>query len=754
MRRKSHYALLMILFVLGITLSASIGFAAFGATPVKEAVIVINSGYRLVIESEKGTIASLRSTFGVVHELLIPGHAGLPLFKIEFMNNHGEFKSVTSSEAKAVHVSKIRGAEEETITIDYEEIGGLPVDAHVTIRCPSHQTLTYWSLALNNRTSMWIGHIQFPVIEVPFDTPENQNYSHILYSFADGALAGPVVPSMSAGAWGNTSADTPEIWRYNNYPGQWTSTQLMAYYNDAGGLYVACDDPTGLPKFLSPLMEGDGVTMGVGHFPGTRGPGEIKLPYNVVIGTFHGDWYAAAEIYRDWASKQPFCATKMAQRTDIPKWIADSPPAIAFPMRGQGDWDPPAAENPEYTPLTNALPYLDKWAAALDGPLMPIIFNWEHAGPWVQPDAYPPVGGDASFREFMSKAKARGWHPMIYGDGLCWVTSQKNTHYDGMTYFHSHGGDAVVTRRWDGSIPELDLGGWRKSYWTCVGTEKGRQMILDMTRHMTELGPDVVQQFDQGPGPTACYATNHGHPPVPGPWMSEGFDGLIKADVATARSVNPTVAMSCEGAPPETHLQHFQVWDSRASTCPLYSFLYHEYANGFQGFYTNRVNDEALRASVARALVTGYLINFTLRDKGLVEYDWDQTWTRAIPDQAAFIDWTKRADHFRAGIARDYLVYGRMLRPWKVSGVTLCDFGWGKEPLVQSATWQAQDGRVGVVLVNYSNLPETPRVELEGEGNKKLVIYNGDQKKEQDLEFPGVLDVVMEPRSIDLVEVR
>jgi hypothetical protein len=51
-------------------------------------------------------------------------------------------------------------------------------------------------------------------------------------------------------------------------------------------------------------------------------------------------------------------------------------------------------------------------------------------------------------------------------------------------------------------------------------------------------------------------------------------------------------------------------------------------------------------------------------------------------------------------------------------------------------------------------LPETPRVELEGEENKKLVIYNGDQKKDQDLELPGVLDVVMEPRSIYLIEVR
>jgi hypothetical protein len=544
------------------------------------------------------------------------------------------------------------------------------------------------------------------------------------------------------------------MWRYNNYPGQWVSTQLLAYYNDGGGLYVACDDPNGLPKLIEPVLEADGVTMGLGHFPGTKGPGETSLPYHAVLGTFHGDWYAAAEMYRDWASKQPFCSTKMAQRTDIPKWMIDSPPAISFPMRGQGDWDPPAKVNDEYTPLTNALPYLDKWATELESPLLPIIFNWEKGGPWVQPDAYPPLGGEAAVREFMVKAKAKGWHPMIYGDGLCWVTSQANTNYDGMPYFKAHDGENAVCRKSDGTLIE-DVWPWRKNYVTCVGSEPGRQMILGMTRHMAELGPDIVQQFDQGPGPRTCYATNHGHPPVPGPWMAESFNSLVNADVSTARSVNPTVAMSCEGAPPETYLQKFQIWDSRFHLTPLYSFLYHEYANGFLGFYTNRVNDEALRDSVARALVNGYFINFTLRDKGQVEYDWDQTWTHAIPDQAAFIDWTKRVTHFRSGVARDYLVYGRMLRPWKVSQVEERDFGWGKEPVVQSATWQAQDGRVGVVLANYGDLPQTPRLELEGTGNKSLSIYNGDQKqKQQDIDLPGVLEIVMQPRTLYLIEAK
>ncbi len=156
---------------------------------------------------------------------------------------------------------------------------------------------------------------------------------------------------------------------------------------------------------------------------------------------------------------------------------------------------------------------------------------------------------------------------------------------------------------------------------------------------------------------------------------------------------------------------------------------------------------------MARAVVTGYLVNFTLRDKGQIEYDWDQTWTRAIPDQAAILDWAKRINHFRAGIAKEYLIYGRMMRPWRVSNVNTRDFGWGKEPLVQSATWQAQDGKIGVVLANYANLPESPRVELQGAGTKQLVLnIDGEQTKRTEA-LPCVIDLEMGPRSLALIEV-
>jgi hypothetical protein len=73
---------------------------------------------------------------------------------------------------------------------------------------------------------------------------------------------------------------------------------------------------------------------------------------------------------------------------------------------------------------------------------------------------------------------------------------------------------------------------------------------------------------------------------------------------------------------------------------------------------------------------------------------------------------------------------------------------------VQSATWQAQDGRIGVVLANFADLGESPRVELHGQGNKKLSLTIDGQHSERTLELPSVIDLEMLPRSLALIEVH
>lgn len=722
-------------------------------------IVVINQGYRLLINPNKGTIESFQATSGGRNdELLIPRHGALPIFKIEFLSGPSQFQTVTSSDAQKISVTKTSQESGEIIVLNFEGIGKLDVNAKVTVRCPKDKPLTYWSMEVDNQTKMWIGHIQFPVVEIPFDeNPTENNSGHILSGLYDGVLLGPIKPGMVAGGWRASRRNTPETWRTTNYPRECT-IQMMAYYKSTAGLYIACEDPAGMPKLVAPMLESDGVTLGMGHYPGTQ-TGITKLPYEVVMGTFQGDWYSAAAIYRDWAEKQPFTAIKLSERaahTNYPKWVLEPLVGATFPMRGQGDWDPPAAINPEYTPATNALPYLDKLAKAFDAPLMPIIFNWENAGPWVQPEAFPPIGGKAKMLEFMKKAKAKGWHPVLYGNGLNWVVGQKNTGYDGMPYFKAHGGDSAIIRRWNGSSGPSSS--WRTLYNTCVATAPARRMILGMTRGMAELNPDAIQQFDQGVGAVTCYADNHGHAPVPGPWMTTAFTSLLKEDNEVARSLNPKVAVSSEGAPPETFLQSFDFWDARTGgggelMVPLFSFVYHEYLAGHIGFYTNSVNDEALRASAARALVAGYFLNFTMRDKGQVSFEWNHIWDRAIPDQQGITDWAARATKLRNEVGRDYLIYGRMLPPWSVTNVTKRDYGYGKEPLVQSGTWKAPDGRIGVVLANYGDSQQAPRITLEGKGKKKVIIHNDGQVQTLELELPTYLDIRMPTRSVGLIEI-
>src|SRR5579859_4251053 len=83
-------------------------------------VIIVNSGYRLLIDSVRGSIASFQSTYGVDRELLIRDHVRLPLFIVEFMNEKSEFKLVASSEAKKITVRKDQKENEQTVTIEYK----------------------------------------------------------------------------------------------------------------------------------------------------------------------------------------------------------------------------------------------------------------------------------------------------------------------------------------------------------------------------------------------------------------------------------------------------------------------------------------------------------------------------------------------------------------------------------------------------------------------------------------------------------
>jgi hypothetical protein len=59
-----------------------------------------------------------------------------------------------------------------------------------------------------------------------------------------------------------------------------------------------------------------------------------------------------------------------------------------------------------------------------------------------------------------------------------------------------------------------------------------------------------------------------------------------------------------------------------------------------------------------------------------------------------------------------------------------------------------------VVLANFADLGEAPRVELQGNGTKKLSMFIDGQQSERTVELPTIIDLTMLPRSLALIEVH
>ena len=145
------------------------------------------------------------------------------------------------------------------------------------------------------------------------------------------------------------------------------------------------------------------------------------LDYEVAVGGFSGDWEDAAALYREWALGQPWASRPLADRDDVPAWLLDSPAPVVIRAAGVLDDSGPSTPNEAFVPYERSLPALDALAETIGGPLMPIVMAWEREGPWVYPEALPPVGGTAAFAAFTRAARDRGWHVGTFCNGTRWV---------------------------------------------------------------------------------------------------------------------------------------------------------------------------------------------------------------------------------------------------------------------------------------------------------------------------------------------
>ena len=572
------------------------------------------------------------------------------------------------------------------------------------------------------RTVLRLTHVTFPWLAVPRGPA-----TAVVRPFGAGQLiAGDALDRLE----GDTPAAfevRPDAFDCLHYPG-YTFAQFLASTSvagDAPGVFVAAHDPEGRPKLVKPLATEDGrVRLALAHLGDPT-----DLEYEVVAGGYVGDWEVAAELYRSWALGQPWAARPLASRDDVPAWLLDSPMPVIIRAAGVVDDAGPATPNEAFVPYERSLPALEALATATGGPLMPIVMAWEREGPWVYPDALPPVGGSRSLAAFTAAARERGWHVGTFCNGTRWVVGHAFSGYDGRAAFESSGAPATVARTYTGELWHENWdASWRPSYPACLGVARTREIAFGYVATLAgELGLDMIQFFDQNLGGVTfpCYAEDHGHPSVPGQWMTTAMTAFmrdLRITAARAAGADRATAISVESAPAEIHLGSVALCDIRAvieghhatdplwdGAIPLFHFLYHEIVPIQGGFgWAPEPHHVALRN--AWNVVIGEIPGGVLTPGGwLLDRDtanW-APWDAPVADPAPGLAVLRAGLALRRGVARDLLVFGRMEATARVTGMTT--ERWSAEgrdhaiPGVVHRTWSAPDGTLGLVLANWTS---------------------------------------------------
>jgi len=735
-------------------------------------IVLENANHRLQFHRQTVRLLSFRAKDAPAQEFVVSNER-VPVFVLQHLTRDHQFRQFTSTDAKRVTVEFTRN----TLTASFSGIGNLDLGATIRVQMPEGEAASRWSITVRNHANLLITDVQFPFVIASYELSGWPGSESLLQPLATGRFWQSPTPQ-------DLEPDTPHAWQFrpenydtHHYPGL-TFAQFLAYYNDQAGLYLACQDNSGGIKLIKPVHSpADGIRLGFAHVGDWPASGERDLGYDVVMQAFRGDWYEAASLYRDWSLKQSWAATPLHQRKDVPEWLLDSPPHIIVRIQGRLD-NGPAEPNAAFLPYPKIVPLLESISNKVDAPLVAVIMAWERPGPWVYPDCFPPAGGDDSLSEFTELAHARGWYVGSFCNGTRWVTHHYWSGYDGEQYLAEQHGDETFCRTHDQQLwRENWAADWRPSYACCLGVARTREIADRFVERLVNDGLDWVQFLDQNVGCSAfpCFAENHGHPQMPGKWMNDAMRSLLDSfrDIAGREAEKSggkrVFAFSVEYPPNEFFMSHFQVCDQRIAPpghtaygklfFPLHSFLYHEFVVTQGGF---GAGPEPYHMPIRTAcnLVTGEIPGGVLTGDGVLlnrdTFAW-APWSPPIGSNDDSLAMLRSAVALRRGRGRDFLVFGRMLKPVELTGVKIVHWENGRQvndiPAVVHSAWQSPSGRFAAVLANWTREREV--VTLNDSRFGKEVHETSSEEnvntKSRTVDRGG-LSVSLEPLSCTLVE--
>lgn len=590
------------------------------------------------------------------------------LFTLRFGNNYTDSANLFSS-AMASNRRSVRLKDGLELHYNYE--GAIAFDVVCKISLEENSSLTKWSMKVNNRSAAILTIIKYPEVLSTTVLGENAADDGVVFPIYEGALLTGMNKTGAASK--------------NYYPGA-LSSQMMYYFDPAGGFYYAAHDGNGYKKSLETINTGKGILFAQEYFLAIEHKKDIELPYAVVTGFGDGKWEAGAGIYRDWAEQQSWCAKTLKQR-DTPEWLKKANLFINFGF-ALPDWDP---SHKYFSSVDSADLAIKKYHDYFDIPVIACGWNWEKNGIWIGPDYFPPIHGEKHYSDIAERIKQRGDHLHLYTSGFRWgvkkpLSEKKEetrfTDYDGTADFMKYSSEMGVID-YKGELL-LEKRYWAHNYFLCPGSKSGSKLLESCFEHIYKWGVEGVDlDQDLGGAVENCFAANHGHPVGAGLWQYQAMRDFLSNVRLNAHKISKDNFVGLE-EPGELFIPQVDVVDSRnfmvtgwpvwgpgAVSIPLYLYLYHPYQIAYTGWINmGRAPFGIEKNSIGRTFLFGMYPGISMRGSyDLVKQEPNDD----LKMLKGFIELVKKNPEF--------LIHGKMLGEIDIKGGDSLDIvGEKKKP--------------------------------------------------------------------------
>ncbi len=528
-----------------------------------------------------------------------------------------------------------------------------------------------WRLDIENRGKAAVRTVTFPDLQFPVGKDDMV-----------------VIPSVSGRLH---SASRPLAYR-GEYPRGTLAMQCCGFYGPDGGTYAAVHDPYGSKKNLQMNIGNDGHLVIRWSWPvpnmGVPGTG-WKMPGEVVVRPFKGDWFDIAQIYRDWVEKEALWwpRGKQAGRPDTPDWFKDT----AVWVQAGGPW-PRGSAKMDIDQVVSGTKQFAEYMG--DIPCALHWYNWHQIGfDDDYPNYFPAKEG---FAKGVKELQETGVRVVPYINAYMWSTEVESFKATALPAACKDENGKTYIRKYADRFAVM-----------CPATPLWQKTVKDITLRLEspEFNVDGVY-LDQisAQAPVLCFDKTHGHPLGGGCWWTtKGYWPMLD-DIRENSRAGKILFSESTAEPYANRLDGYLTWvgyRDGTNAIPLFHAVYAGQVQLFGRLYKgDSWKGVAMRAKTAQALVWGEQLG----------------WIRPVvledPVSAAFL---RRQARLRYALRR-YLSRGQMARPPAITtdGTTVTA-NWVftgdlrvTTPTVLSGAWQRDDGKaVVLILVNADDKPHS-----------------------------------------------